>query len=86
MSVTERFAVRAPVPVGRKFTLMLQLAPAARLVPQVVVLAKSAALIPVNAMVIMLIATFPVFDNLTVWELLVVFIVCTPNATEVGES
>jgi hypothetical protein len=45
---------------------MLQLAPALRVVPQVVVLAKSAALVPVNAMVVMLIATFPVFDNVTV--------------------
>jgi hypothetical protein len=45
---------------------MLQLAPAARLVPQVVVLAKSAALVPVNAMVVMVIAEFPVFDSVTV--------------------
>ena len=86
MSLTERFAVREPVAVGRKVTLMVQLAPAPSVAPQVVVLAKSAALVPVNAMLVMLIVAFPVFDNMTVRELLVVFITCTANASEVGVS
>lgn len=86
MSVTDRFAVREPVAAGRKVTLMLQFAPAARVVPQVVVLAKSAALVPVNAMLVMLMVAFPVFDKVTARELLVVLITCAPNAREVGDS
>jgi hypothetical protein len=86
LSVTERFAVRAPVAVGLKVTPMLQLAPAARVAPQVVVLAKSPALVPVNAMLVILILAFPVFDNVTVRELLVVLTNCTAKAKEVGES
>ena len=86
LSVTDRFAVREPVAAGRKVTLMLQFAPAARVAPQVVVLAKSAAFVPVNAMLVMLMVEFPVFDNVTARELLVVLITCTPNASEVGDS
>jgi hypothetical protein len=86
LSLTERFAVREPVAVGRKVTLMLQFAPAARVAPQVVVLAKSAAFVPVKPMVVMLMLEFPVFDRVTARALLVVFNNCTPKASEVGDS
>ena len=49
--VTE--AVRGPVWVGLKVTVMVQLAPAARPVPQVLVWLKSVAFVPVTAMLLM---------------------------------
>jgi hypothetical protein len=50
LSVTVTAAVRAPVAVGLKVTLMVHWAPAAKLVPQPFVWAKSALLVPVMAM------------------------------------
>ena len=86
MSLTERLAVREPVAAGWKVTLMLQFAPAARVAPQVVVLAKSAGFVPVNPMLVMLMLEFPVFDSVTARAVLVVFNICTPKAKEAGDS
>ena len=49
LSVTATLAVRVPVAVGLKVTLIMQLAPAARLARQLVVWVKSPLLVPVMA-------------------------------------
>ena len=49
LSVMVTVALRVPAAVGLKVTLMVQLAPTARLVPQVLVEAKSPLLVPVTA-------------------------------------
>jgi hypothetical protein len=53
-------AVRLPLAEGLKVTLIVQLAPAATLEPQLLVWAKSLALAPVSARLEMLKAEFPV--------------------------
>jgi len=53
LSVNTRFAVRFPVDPGVNMTLIVQLAPAATVVPQVFVTAKSAAFVPLAAMDVM---------------------------------
>ena len=53
LSVTVSVPVRVPVAVGVKVTLMVQLPPAATLVPQLLVCAKSPLLVPVTAMLVM---------------------------------
>jgi hypothetical protein len=73
LSLTDNEAVRAPVAVGRKVTLNVQFAPAAKVAPQVVVRAKSAAFVPVIDVLVMVILPFPVLDKVTVLALLVVF-------------
>jgi len=55
--VTE--AVKAPAAAGLKVTLIVQLAPEATLDPQVLVSAKSLALVPETAMLLTLKAPFP---------------------------
>jgi hypothetical protein len=52
-------AVLAPVPLGVKITLMVQLDPAATLVPHVFVCAKSLLLTPVRLMLVTLRAMLP---------------------------
>jgi hypothetical protein len=59
-------AVRVPLAAGVKVTLIVQLAPAATLAPQLLVWAKSLALVPVSAMLEMLKAEFPVLFIVTV--------------------
>jgi len=53
LSVTVTLAVRLPVAVGLKVTVMPQLAPAAKVLPQVLVWAKSPGLAPPMAMLVM---------------------------------
>ena len=65
LSVTESVAVRFPVADGVNVTVIEQLAPAATLVPQVLVSAKSAAFVPVKEMPVMLTATLPLLLNVT---------------------
>ena len=72
LSVIAREAVREPVAEGVKVTLIVQLAPAATLVPQVFVCAKSPLLVPVTAMLVMLSAAVPLFVSVTVCAALVV--------------
>ena len=54
LSVTVNVAFRIPVAVGVEVTLMVQLAPAARLEPQPFVRAKSPLSVPVIAMLLTL--------------------------------
>jgi nicotinamidase-related amidase len=60
LSVTVRAAVRDPLAVGVKVTLIEQLAPAATELPHVLVWAKSLGLVPVRAMLVMVKAALPV--------------------------
>jgi hypothetical protein len=61
-----RAAVSVPVAMGVKVTLMVQLAPTARLTPQVFVTPKSEAFVPVAVMLETVRLTLPVFDRVTV--------------------
>ena len=65
-------AARTPVARGLKVTLMVQLAPAATLVPHVFVCAKSVALVPVNVMATAVKAAVPEFVTVTALAALVV--------------
>jgi hypothetical protein len=73
--VIERDALRAAATGGVKVTLMVQLAPAATLLPQVLVCAKSPESAPVIVIPLMDSVEPPVFDRVTVWAVLVVFTV-----------
>jgi hypothetical protein len=85
LSVTVRVAVRVPLAVGLKVTLIAQLAPAARLEPQLLVSAKSPLLVPVMAMLLMDSAPPLEFESVTVWGALVVPTDWVANVTELGE-
>ena len=61
LSVTVKVPLRVPVAVGEKVTLMMQLAPAATLAPQLLVCAKSPLLVPAKAML--------VIPSAVLWEL-----------------
>ena len=54
-----------PVAVGVKVTLIVQFAPAARLVPQLLVWPKSPLLVPVMVMPLMLNEALPEFESVT---------------------
>ena len=60
LSVMLTEAVRLPLAEGVKVTLIVQLVPAATLAPQLLVCAKSLALVPVSARLVMLKAALPV--------------------------
>ncbi len=66
LSATLKVALKVPVAEGVKVTLIVQLAAAARLVPQVLVWAKSLLLVPVIETPEMLIAPVVPFFNVTV--------------------
>ena len=85
LSVMVRLAVRLPVAVGAKVTLIAQLAPAATELPQVVVSAKSPLLAPVIAILVTLNDTAPVLVNVTMRAALVVPTPWLPKLTLVGE-
>jgi hypothetical protein len=75
LSVTVTLAVRVPIAVGLNVTLIVQLAPAARvlgLMGQVVLCAKSPALVPVIPILLMVSAAVPLFVSVTVFGALVV--------------
>ncbi len=61
LSETLSEAARGPMTLGVKVTLIAQLAPTARLVPQVFVSAKSPLFVPTTAIEVMLTVTVPVF-------------------------
>ena len=72
LSVIVSVAVRVPVAVGVKVTLIVQLAPPATELPQLLVWAKSPALVPARATLVTLKLALPVFVRVTGWaELLV---------------
>ena len=70
LSVIVMAAVNAPVFVGAKCPWMLQLAPAARLVPQVVPITKDDAFVPVTAILLIANAAVPVLVIITVCDAL----------------
>jgi hypothetical protein len=72
LSVMLSLPDRAPEAVGLKVTLMLQLAPAATELPQVLVCAKSLLFVPVTAMLARLSGALPVFERVTDCAALVV--------------
>ena len=74
LSVTDREAFRTPVAVGLNVMLMVQLAPAATLEPQVLVSAKSPLFAPVMPMPepMMVNVAVPVLVSVSVWAVLVV--------------
>ena len=72
LSVSFRLAVREPALVGEKVTLMVQEALTARLFGQLLVCAKSPALVPVMAMLLIVRAAVPLLVRLTVCAALVV--------------
>jgi hypothetical protein len=63
--VTE--AVRDPIAVGWKITLIAQLAPAATMDPQLLVCAKSLGFVPASAMLEMLKSALPALVRVMVW-------------------
>jgi hypothetical protein len=63
LSATETEAEKAVAEAGVKVTLIVQVAPAARLAPQLLVWAKSAALVPVTEMLLMVRAALPGLES-----------------------
>jgi hypothetical protein len=72
LSVMVKEAVRLAAAEGVNVTENVQLPPAGSELPQVVVSAKSPGLAPVNAILLMDKAAFPVLFNVKAWETLVV--------------
>ena len=70
LSVMARNALSDPESHGVNTTLIVQLAPAATLVPHLVVSAKSPGLVPPMAMLEMLREVLPVFESVTVFAAL----------------
>jgi hypothetical protein len=68
VSLTLSVPLRAPVAVGVKVTVIVQLAPAANVLPQLLVWAKS----PLAATLLIVRGAFPVLLNVTVCAVLVV--------------
>src|SRR5437660_901588 len=80
-------ALREPVAVGVKVTLMVQEAPAAsalQLLGDLLVWAKSPALVPVRAMLLMVRAALPLLVSVTAWAALVVLTCWLPKLRLVG--
>jgi hypothetical protein len=75
LSVIETLAVRVPAAVGVNVTLMLHVALAFTLLPQVLVWAKSPLLVPVMAMLVSERAAEPLLVKVTLCAALVVFTV-----------
>ena len=84
--MTVSVAVRVPFFVGLNVTLIVQLAPAARVAPQVVVRAKSPALVPPMSMLLMVKGASPVFDKVTSLGVLVVCCFWLPKLSDVGDT
>ena len=82
LSVTTKVPVRVPAADGVKVTLVVQLAPAARVAPQVVApFVKLVALVPPIAMLVMFSVAPPVLVRVTVCAALVVPIVVLPKTS-----
>jgi hypothetical protein len=86
LSVTLSEADRAPVTCGVNVIEIVQLLPAATLVPQVLVWLKSAAFVPVNAILVMDTAAVPMLESVIVRAELAVLIFWLPNASVEGLS
>src|SRR6267143_1162160 len=84
-----READSAAVVAGVKVTLIVQLAPAARVAGdkgQVFVSEKSDPLAPEKEILVIVKATFAPLVRVTVWAALVVLTVWLPNASDVGAT
>jgi uncharacterized membrane protein YecN with MAPEG domain len=66
LSLTVRFAVKVPIALGRKVTVIVQDSPEPRLVPQVLVWENCVGLVPVRLMLEMLSAPGPVLVSIVV--------------------
>ena len=66
LSVKVTAAVRVPLAAGVKVTLIVQLAPAATELPQLLVWAKSPGFVPVSAMLVTVKAALPVLVRVMV--------------------
>jgi hypothetical protein len=86
LSVMDALAVRLPFAEGVNVTLMKQLAPEARLDPQLLVWAKSPELLPVIEMLVMLTDVLPLFVIVIFFGRLVVPTGWLPKLILVGES
>ncbi len=87
LSVTVKFALRAPVVDGLNVRLMVQLAAAARELPQVVAVSgKSAASVPVTAMLLMVSAVVPMLVSVTFLTALVRPTAKVPKPRGMGAS
>jgi hypothetical protein len=87
LSVTVKFALRAPVADGLNVRLTVQLAAAARELPQVVAVSgKSAASAPVTAILLMVSAVVPTLVSVTFLTALVKPTANAPKPRGVGES
>ena len=86
MSETERLAVRDPFADGVKVIENVQLASACTFEPQVVVSAKSAALVPVNEILVMLNVLCATLVSVTFFTALLVPTVTLPKLRDLGES
>src|SRR5438093_6561 len=76
----------APVAVGVKVTLMVQLDPAATELPQLLVWANSPLFPPVKLIAVIPNGAVPVFESVTAWGLLVVPTVCELKFRELGDK
>src|ERR1700680_1619492 len=85
-SVTFNVAVRVPAAAGEKVTLMVQLWPAGRLGPQLLISAKSLAFVPVNPMLVMFSGTVWLLFKVTTWAGLVVPVDCALKVRLAGET
>jgi len=79
-------AVRVPVAFGLNVTETTQLAPGARVLPQLLVWSNSVAFVPMRVMVVMFSVSPPVFVSVTVWAALVVFSNCGAKVSAGGTS
>ena len=86
LSVRVTAAVRDPLAAGVKVTLIVQLAPAATLAPQLLVCAKSLAFAPEIARLVTLKDVLPEFVKVIVWAVLVVPREWLPKARLVEET
>ena len=84
--MTVKVAVSAVSVQGVKVTLMVHEVDEARLLPQVLVCAKSPALAPVNPMLEMLSATASLFNRVKVLTLLAVLTATLPKLAEASVS
>ncbi len=84
LSVTTRVPVLAPLAIGLKATWIIQFAPDASVVPQVVVWLKSPGLIPAKAMLEIDIGASPELVSVTVWKLLIVLTIWLEKFNAVG--
>jgi hypothetical protein len=85
LSVMLRLLDRVPDAVGVNVTLMVQFAPAATELPQLLVCAKSPLFVPVTAMLVRFSEALPVFERVTVCAALVVPTVWLVKVSEAAE-